>query len=114
MSKSRVKGTGGENEYIVKWAARWWPSAERRALMGIRDTGDVAGTPYVVSVKRCESWPIHKWLGDLRKMRANAKGAPGFIAARRNREEWVYIVPADVMADLFDHIYGAPEAAAHE
>jgi hypothetical protein len=114
---SKQKGTGGENE-AVALMRRWFKAAERRALKGSLDSGDVAGTPFVVSVKRCETFAIHSWLKDLHKMRLNASfGAdepsplpPGFILARRNRSEWVAIMPASVLSELLDQIYGGSDA----
>lgn len=106
-NKPRAKGTSGENE-IVTLLSRWF-KCERRALHGTKDTGDIAGTPYVVSVKRCENWPVHKWLTDLHKMRRNANDEPGFILARRNRSEWVAIMPVAVLSELLDQIHGGTD-----
>ena len=113
---SKDKGRKGEN-MAVAWLQRWWPNAERRRLQGAKDCGDISGTPFVVEVKNAESWAIHKWRGELREERNNAsiKGlvnleAQGFIMARRNRDEWVFIVPEDVMQELLDAIYGRPKS----
>jgi len=105
---SKRKGTTGENA-IVTWLLQWFKGAERRALRGINDAGDISGTPYVHSVKRCESWPIHKWLEELDTQRRNAGGHFGWISAKRSRRPWVHIVPHDVMTHLLDAAYGRPE-----
>lgn len=108
MNKSKRKGTSGENQ-LVDWLTRWWPRAERRALKGIRDTGDVAGTPFVHECKFAESWPVHKWLLELEAERINAGGALGWISVKRSRRPFVHIIPHDVLTELLDMIYGAPE-----
>lgn len=108
---SKQKGTGGENEAIVGkrgWPGlrRWWPKAERRALRGINDAGDVSGTPFVVEVKRAEKWPVHQWLAELEIERiaggCNGEAAPGFVMCRRNHGKWTFLVPEDVMVELLN------------
>lgn len=106
---SKRKGTRGENRAKLRFS-RWWPSTiDRAPLRGTKDTGDLLGLPYVVSVKNCENWSVHKWLADLEKMRANADGKPGWVTAYRSRKPPVHIVPDDVMEHLLDAIYGGPE-----
>lgn len=107
MNKSKRKGTNGENQ-VVTWLQRWWPRAERRALKGIRDTGDVSGTPYVHEVKFAETWAVHKWLLELEAERANAGGAFGWVSVKRSRKPFVHLVPHDVMTHLLDVAYGNP------
>lgn len=107
MNKAKRKGTSGENE-ARDWWQPWYPATERLALAGTLDRGDLTGLPFVVSVKRCESWAVHKWLNELRKMRINAGGLKGVIQARRSRESWVFLVPEDVMAHLIDNYRPQP------
>ena len=113
MSKQRAKGTWAEGQ-AVSFFGRWFNTAERRALHGINDKGDLVNVgPYVVSVKHHKAWRCFSWLDELRKMRSNDGGKPGFIMARRpHHQGFVFIVPGDVMADLLDQVYGAPEEVA--
>ena len=43
-SKSKAKGTKGESD-LVKYLLPYFPLAERRALNGVKDKGDIAGVP---------------------------------------------------------------------
>jgi hypothetical protein len=48
MSKSRAKGTAWETAIVEYLRGRGWPHAERRALHGRQDRGDIAGIVGVV------------------------------------------------------------------
>lgn len=99
MSKARAKGTSGENS-AVEWLSAYYIDAERKALHGTRDSGDLTGLPFTVSVKRQESWSVHKWMKELKTQIANNRNKPGFIMARRNREEWMFLIPEETMKKL--------------
>ncbi len=43
MSRQRAKGTAWESEIVRFLRANGWPHAERRALGGSNDRGDIAG-----------------------------------------------------------------------
>lgn len=43
MSKSKAKGTAAESAVVKYLREQGWPSAERRALNGASDRGDIAG-----------------------------------------------------------------------
>lgn len=61
MSKAKAKGTTAERE-VVRYLQNWWPAAERRALSGNRDRGDVAGIRnLVVEVKAAKAQLIGPW-----------------------------------------------------
>lgn len=61
MSKARAKGTAAERE-VVRYLQNWWPAAERRALSGNKDKGDVAGIPgVVVEVKAAQRQELAAW-----------------------------------------------------
>lgn len=98
VNPSKAKGSAAEKEACA-FLSQWFPACERRVTRGRNDAGDVAGTPFTVEVKRCEKWPIHRWIAELNKER---KGGPGFILARRSREPWVAIVPVDTLVLLLD------------
>lgn len=47
---------------MVRYLQNWWPAAERRALSGSKDKGDVAGIPgVVVEVKAAKTQLIGPW-----------------------------------------------------
>lgn len=47
MTASRAKGTSWETSIVRYLRDQGWPHAERRALRGSNDCGDVAGVPLV-------------------------------------------------------------------
>ena len=107
----KAKGTKAEGQAVL-FLRRWWPKAERRALSGNQDKGDVSGAPFVVEVKHHKSWRPGEWLDELRIEQKNAGENHGFILARRpNHTGFVGIVPEETLAHLLDcHfiVYGPP------
>ncbi len=98
---SKQKGLEGANQ-AVAWVRRLWPQVERRVQYGAKDRGDIAGTPFVIEVKRTERWDITKYLSELAAERANDSNKPGFVMVRRNRGPWTFIVPEDTMLELLE------------
>lgn len=63
MSKSKAKGTRGENLAVAFLAEELGPQVERRALAGINDKGDIAGIPeVVVEVKWCADLQLGQFM----------------------------------------------------
>lgn len=61
MSKSRSTGTTAETA-VVRYLQNWWPAAERRALSGNKDKGDVAGIPGVcIEIKAAKTLELAAW-----------------------------------------------------
>lgn len=87
MSASKRKGTLFESA-VVEWLrAHGHPYAERRALRGGRDAGDIAGLPGVVlELKSCNRIELAAWMDEARQEAANA-GVELFavIAKRRGK-----------------------------
>lgn len=51
MNRSKAKGTAWESAIVACLIAAGWPDAERRALKGILDKGDVAGVHHDVVIE---------------------------------------------------------------
>jgi hypothetical protein len=65
MSASRAKGTGAETAVVNYLRAQGWPHAERRALGGNQDRGDIAGViGTVIEVKNCARMELAGWLDE--------------------------------------------------
>jgi hypothetical protein len=45
MTRSKDKGTAAESLVVKYLQSTYWPHAERRALSGGLDKGDITGTP---------------------------------------------------------------------
>jgi hypothetical protein len=71
MSASKAKGTRWETAIVEYLRANGVPHAERRALNGSQDRGDVAGIPrVVVEAKNRRSMTLAAWVDEAEKERA--------------------------------------------
>lgn len=72
MSTSKQKGTAWESAIIRHLAAEGFPHAERRALKGTSDRGDIAGIPgVVIEAKNCRSTDLAGWVDEAMIEQAN-------------------------------------------
>lgn len=82
-TKSKAKGTTAERE-VVRYLQNWWPAAERRALSGNKDKGDVAGIPgVVVEIKAAQTQTLPKWQRETLAEQANAGAARCMLVVKR-------------------------------
>lgn len=84
MSASRARGTRWETAVATYLRERGWPHAERRALNGNQDRGDIAGVIDVVI--ECKSAARHEpgpWLDEAHKEQANGRAAVGVVWFKR-------------------------------
>ncbi len=72
VSAQRRKGTGWESRIVDTLRAHGWPHAERRALAGSSDRGDIAGLPgVVIEAKSAARVELAAWLDEANKERDN-------------------------------------------
>jgi hypothetical protein len=65
VSASRAKGTAWESKVVTYLQSRGWPHAERRALRGKHDRGDVAGiVGIVIEAKSAARVELAAWLDE--------------------------------------------------
>lgn len=85
MSASRAKGTAWESAIVTYLHTRGWPHAERRALRGKHDRGDVAGiVGVVIEAKSAARVELAAWLDEAtRETGPGERGAVWF--KRRGR-----------------------------
>lgn len=112
MSKSKAIGTRAETAVARFLAANGWPHAERRALRGRDDAGDLTGAPGICwSVKGGEAaraagdGTIALWLAELDKQRGHAKADLGVLVLQRRGYSgdragswWAVVAIGDLMA----------------
>jgi hypothetical protein len=80
VSAARQRGTNGENAVVAALQRLGWPHAERRALAGNRDKGDIAGLPGVcLEVKAAKRMELGAWLRELDKEMVNDKADTGAL-----------------------------------
>jgi hypothetical protein len=107
MSKNKAKGTSAETAVVNYLNANGFPHAERRALAGINDKGDVGGIPFVVvEVKAHRTYTIPSWMKELATEKANAKATTAFLVVKpngvgtANTGNWWAIMPLADMTQL--------------
>ena len=84
MNRSRTKGTLWESEIITYLKSRGVRYAERRALSGNLDRGDIAGIPgVVIEAKNAKALDLAGWLAEALAERDNDGAALGAVWAKR-------------------------------
>jgi hypothetical protein len=72
MSRNRAKGTTWESSIVAFLREHGAPHAERRALGGSKDRGDIAGIPgVVVEAKSAAKVELGVWLAEAEAERVN-------------------------------------------
>jgi len=105
MSKAKQKGTAAETA-VVQWLkSEGWKYAERRALHGNLDKGDInMGAPVVIEVKDHKTITLSEWLKELKVEMANAEVEVGAVIAKKRGTmqvgDWYAVMPASVFAFL--------------
>ena len=100
VNRPRIKGTTAEAALCAYLRDNGWPDAERRALSGTQDKGDVAGTgPLVWEVKSTANTPlIPAWLMETGIERQNAGADYGILVIKtkgigpRRMDQWLAIM----------------------
>lgn len=84
MSASRRKGTGWESRVVDYLRANGVPQAERRALAGAADRGDVAGLPgVVIECKAEQRITLSEYVDEAEQERANDGASVGVAWVKR-------------------------------
>jgi len=83
VNKPKQKGTAAESAVVSFLQSAGFPYAERLALQGGKDRGDITGIPgVVIEVKACQEYTFSQWLTEARIERDNAGADFGFVAAK--------------------------------
>lgn len=84
MNKSKIKGTSWESEIVRYLRECGVPSAERRALHGNHDRGDLAGIPgVVVEAKNAARLDLAGWLDEAEIEQRNDHADLGVVWFKR-------------------------------
>lgn len=114
MSAARQKGTAAETAVVRYLNGHGFPTAERRALHGALDQGDVTGIPgVVIEIKNHRKYAFSEWMAETAEETENAKADIGFlvvkprgVGATRVGEWWAVLAVADVVNLLRAAGYG--------
>lgn len=83
MSASKQKGTRGERLVVDHLIAAGF-QAERRALEGTADRGDVAGVPgWTIEVKNTTTHSLASWMDELNREQTRARTPYGALVVLR-------------------------------
>lgn len=113
---SKQRGTAAESAVVAWLVANGWPAAERRALSGNKDKGDVAGIPgVVIEVKSCKTMDLAGWVKELEAEMVNAEVSIGAVIAKKrgttNPAEWYAVMPAWVLVEILQQVERAEATA---
>lgn len=72
MTASKDRGTRWETAIVTYLRGAGFPLAERRALAGTADKGDIAGLPVVVEAKNCRRDELPGWVDEAQAEAVNA------------------------------------------
>ena len=105
VSKSKQKGTAAETAVVKYLQQNGFPYAERRALHGTLDKGDITGCgPIVFEVKDHAKLTLAEWIKELEAETANAKANTGTVVAKRRGKSdpgaWYAILPFEWIVAL--------------
>jgi hypothetical protein len=84
MNRSKAKGTAWESAVVQYLRESGWIHAERRALAGNADKGDVLGVPgWVHECKNASRLELAQWTKELQAEIRNARAAHGALWLKR-------------------------------
>ena len=84
MNRSKTKGTLWESAIIEYLKSRGVRYAERRALSGNLDRGDIAGIPgVVIEAKNARAFDLAGWLAEAETERLNDRATVGVVWAKK-------------------------------
>ena len=84
MSRARAKGTAAETAVVAYLRANGFPYAERRALAGAGDRGDIAGViGTVIEVKSCVRCELAAWVDEATREAHNDHANVGAVWHKR-------------------------------
>lgn len=117
MSAQRRKGTSWESAIVAYLAENGWPYAERRALAGARDRGDIAGVPgVVIEAKNAARLDLAGWLAEAAAERANDGARYGVVWAKRRGKasagDGYVVMDGATFVALLAAAYGLGEVAS--
>jgi len=106
----RRKGTAAEAT-VVAHLRNWWPDAERRALHGSTDLGDVVlprDLDLTIEIKNQRTYQLPAWFKQMQTEQANAGTSRGLLVIKPNGVgvsnigNWWAVMSLDQAIDLLD------------
>jgi Holliday junction resolvase len=99
---SRQKGAVGEREFAELLRFHGYDARRGQQFSGGSDSPDVVCQPlkdFHFEVKRVEAGNLYKWMAQARRDAMEGGKVP-VVMHRRNREDWIAILPAGLFLEL--------------
>lgn len=113
MNRPKAIGTAAETAVVRYLQANGFPHAERRAMRGTLDCGDITGTPGICwevkggeAARSASDGLIDQWLDETERERVNARADVGVLVVQRrgigpaNAGSWWAITPVSVGGEI--------------
>lgn len=105
MSKAKQKGTAAETAVVKFLRDNGFPYAERRALHGTLDKGDITGCgPIVFEVKDHAKITLAQFISELQEEVQNATAQTGLCIVKKRGtlqvKDWYAVMPVGWAVDL--------------
>lgn len=105
MNPSKIKGTAAESAVVSYLQEKGWKNAERRALQGVLDRGDISGVEGVCfEVKNQKTQDLSGWVAELVVEIINAKAETGAVIHKKrgktNVGDWYATMPVSLYVEL--------------
>jgi hypothetical protein len=107
VSANKRKGTAAESAVVAYLRSLWWPHAERRALNGACDKGDINlsnGCPVVIEVKNHRATDLAEWVDEADQEAAVAHAEFGVVWHKRRGKgspgDWYVTMTGSTFAEL--------------
>jgi hypothetical protein len=83
VNKPKMKGTMAESAVVSFLRTQGFPYAERLALQGGKDRGDITGIPGIcIEVKNTQTYTLSSWLKEAMVEKENSGADFAFVAAK--------------------------------
>ena len=106
VNKPKRLGTEWETDVVRYLQEHGEPLAERRALVGSADRGDVAGTDYVWECKNEARINLAGGIDETMQETRNAKVSFGFLVVKRRRKSTAEAYAVMTLSQLCRLLYG--------
>lgn len=109
MSKQRAKGTAAESAVVSYLREHGFRYAERRALRGNADAGDIAGVPgFTIDVKAHAEMRLAEWLDRAEEQASNGAVGAGVVWHKRRGKgspgDWYVTMSGDAFVWILEEL----------
>lgn len=118
VNRSKQKGTLAESGITKALVEEGWLHAERRALAGAADKGDInlGGFPVVIESKNCATISIGAWLKEVAAEKKNANAELGVcwfkLRGKGDPRDWAVVMSGAEFMEILKKLGFHPDGAA--